>query len=219
MSTLETYEAHESVLAFIQKNGLAGPGTLVTDTLRLCRARMILEELGELAIAMHEYQALSDGAPDLDELFKLKIPIADGLADLLYVSQGLAIIMLPEPLRDSWDLVLTSTNYQTHLEDLMILSQWSVRVIDYILDPRRLRMALWKLHVAIARVAIQGYNLPFREVFREIQKSNMTKNLKGAKVGEKGNQVPDYKGPGYEPPDLARVLRLCVEGEYRSSTS
>jgi hypothetical protein len=211
MSALETFEAHESVLAFITKNGLAGPDTTVTDQLKLCQARMIIEELGELAIAMHEHEL----QPTLENL----VPVADGLADLLYVSQGLGITMLREPLRDAWNLDLSYLKTQSHLEHLVSLGQRVSRVVGYLLDPYRLRMGLWDLHVGIAAVAIKGYNLPFREVFREVQRSNMTKELRGCKIGEKGNQVPGYKGPGYEPPDIVSVIRLCAVDGLSSSTS
>lgn len=218
MSTLETFEAHESVMAFIQRNGLAGPGTPPSDTLRLCRARMSIEELAELAIAIHEHQVALD-AKDDEAVAKLLIPVADGLADLLYVSQGMAAIFLREPLRDAWSLDLSYLKPQSHLEDLVSLSQRVSRVVDSLLGRLDLRLRLWDLHVAIAAVAIKGYKLPFREVFREVQRSNMTKNLRGCKVGEKGNQVPGYKGPGYEPPDLASVIRLYAAGGLSSSTS
>lgn len=220
MSTLETFECHEAVMAFINKNGLAGHGAVDhTGLLKLCRSRMVLEELGELAIAMHEYQVASDGAPDLDELLNLRVKIADGLADLLYVSQGLGIIFLREPLRDAWNLDLNYFKPQSHLEDLISLSQRVSRVLASILDPFKLRLALWDLHIAITVVAIKGYNLPFREVFLEVQRSNMTKVV-GNKLGEKGNQIPGYKGPGYEPPRLLEVLRpCCVDGSGSNSSS
>ena len=63
----------------------------------------------------------------------------------------------------------------------------------------------------VLRGAVLRYGLPFREVFREVHRSNMTKDAartpQGAKV---------VKGPSFVPPDLSWLADLAKEpGTFR----
>lgn len=207
-----TYEVHESIHRFMVKNDLAGANghfMIMPETLKLCRARMILEELGETAEAIHNY----DGS---DEKLVL---VADGLADLLYVSHGLAIISSSVQMKDPWNFDMDQLETWTPLRALMELTSKVSRVLYSLKSPADLRLNLWSLHTGICRVAKKTYHLPFREVFLEIARSNLTKNLKGTKVGEKGDQTPGYKESGYEPPRLLEIIRPCGLGVSGSRTS
>ncbi|HLZ10534.1 MAG TPA: nucleoside triphosphate pyrophosphohydrolase family protein [Chloroflexota bacterium] len=57
--------------------GTDAPEEFITKDVALCRLRLIVEEVGELSKAMHEND---------------RIKVADGLADLLYVIYGAAIV-------------------------------------------------------------------------------------------------------------------------------
>lgn len=105
---------------------LYGPekGHLYNSSLVVSRLRLMMEELGELAIAMHQ---------------KDLVQTADAIADLIYVVVGTGEIL----------------------------------------------------------------GIPVEECFREVHRSNLTKEFDRVSLGEKGAR----KGPGYEPPDLAPILR------------
>lgn len=77
----------EMTAEFAEKNGHPAPNeaTLIDDKKKVLRLRLMMEELGELACAMHEQ--------DLVE-------IADGLCDLLYVTVGTAVAYGLGPLLD-----------------------------------------------------------------------------------------------------------------------
>lgn len=68
----------QMVAEFNLKNGYRSPDyptPSVSDTIKMLRMRLMMEELGELAIAMHENNI---------------IKVADGICDLMYVVLGTA---------------------------------------------------------------------------------------------------------------------------------
>ena len=104
----------------------AEPASLSNDRVVLARLRLMMEELGELASAMHE--------EDL-------VATADGLADLLYVVFGTALVL----------------------------------------------------------------GIPIAEVYAEVHKANMSKDLATADTGQKyGSKTA--KGRGYKAPNLEPIL-------------
>ena len=62
------------------------------------------------------------------------------------------------------------------------------------------------IYVALGTAVSYGVDLD--PVFEEVHRSNMTKRAPAspAKPGEKYPEGHDPKGPGYEPPEIARVL-------------
>lgn len=69
----------QAVREFMEKKGQVisqHPNPLLPDKVKVLRLRLMMEELGETAVAMHENNI---------------VEIADGLADLVYVVVGTAI--------------------------------------------------------------------------------------------------------------------------------
>jgi len=155
----------------------------ITKEIRDLRIRLLIEELGETVVAWHE---------------KGKILFADGLADLLYVTAGAAVSCLDGKVADRWEtdaskpvppvqlamvvINLCNAIHVNHAND--ILSLQAEMVMDY-----------------IQRIAIR-HQIPLRECFLEVHKSNMTKTPRILQDGEKGG----FKGPTYQPPNLAPLL-------------
>ena len=61
-----------------------------TNEVAVLRLRLMMEELGEIATAIHKVQALPL-LVDRDQFFEAMAELADGLADLVYVVVGTAI--------------------------------------------------------------------------------------------------------------------------------
>lgn len=127
---IELYETPwaDLVEKFNRANGDEPPDQITTDIgpkLKLQRLRLMMEELGELACAMHT-----------DNL----VEIADGITDLLYVTVGTAVAY--------------------------------------------------------------GMTEKLDALFREVQRSNMTKTFGAKPDGSKGG----VKGPNWSPPDIKGIL-------------
>jgi predicted HAD superfamily Cof-like phosphohydrolase len=189
-----TYEAYEAVKAFHVKNNLTtynGHGVVGPDV-RLLRARLILEELGEVAVAVHNN--------DLVE-------VADGFADLLYVTYGTAVSMTgPVPDYFLRGVPGCLVNPRTRLIALNQLTHWAQRVVARLESDTLTQADLGRLCQVICYGSQDPYNLPFEQVFFEVCRSNMTKELGKTDGGAKGDQGPNYKGPGYEPPNLLQFI-------------
>ena len=157
------------------------------------RTQLILEELRETHAAML--------AGDLVEA-------ADGLADLAYVVVGTAVaygLPITDAYRmsvcrrspDATDASALARNALPHLMMAVDAMAYGDLVI--------LEAALEALNRIIAESAAL-IGIPFREVFAEIQRSNMTKS-QGKDIGP-AKYPPGGKGPAYRSPNIADILGL-----------
>lgn len=187
---------HEKADAYIgEVNQLHASMDLDTVILR---QRLILEELGELAIAIH--------GRDLEM-------IADGLCDLLYVVAGTAVSLgVPVDDPNQWPSPTSPRIAAQFCEDpTHVLAQLTVDVSGLLSslvsdDPGILRHYLNHCFRTIGRFAV-CYNIDLMACFTEVHRSNMSKTLGGASGGKKyGSTNP--KGPGYSPPNLRPILGL-----------
>ena len=189
--------SRKMVRQFMQHIGAATPETFVAPDLSLTGLRLglILEELHETCTAMRRGDV---------------VETADGLADLKYVIVGTAVACgLPiddffaKPSRaprkpDPTDAVMLMAFILSHTGELATaLFGGSSIHISGILEV---------LDTAVATEAAR-LGVPLREVFAEVQRSNMTKAT-GAKIGT-AKYGPGGKGPEYTPPDIAGVLRAA----------
>jgi hypothetical protein len=165
----------------------------------------MLEELGELSIALHER--------DL-------IEAADGFTDLLYVTYGAAVsyglrmddafaeLDWPDDV-DKAILEFEVDAAKSVASSVLSMSWCSCDCVDCGKDRMRsydaLRLELSGLVVTITKAAA-GLGLPLEALFREVHRSNMTKTFTPTKTGMKYGEGGG-KGPGYSPPDIAGVLR------------
>lgn len=196
-----THEAYAAVREFNFKNNLKVYPHGNTREVRLFRQRMILEELGEVAIAVHEW----DPDPSFDNLVK----VADGLADLLYVVVGTWVMLLPPEMPDPWEVSTEGIRPFSPEEALNQLTGGTSLVLDgltYVEASKGLRATLPSLAGSIQLVATLTFRLPLRACFMEVHRSNMTKILGDVSDGRKGNSGKPYKGEGYRPPNLQGVL-------------
>lgn len=214
----ETYNALDAVTDFHKKNGQTvnytslGP---VTGACAVLRTRLILEELGELAIAIHKNSI---------------VDIADSLADLKYVVIGTAV-SFGLPLRDNFpELIKTApkdldsllNEPEKALEILALLSHRVGHVIPKVLesvesirsgsaedtesDMQGLLHLMTRLDETISDAADE-FGIPLELVFWEVHRSNMTKQLSGkAGDGGKYGDGENPKGKGYRPPDIDSIL-------------
>ena len=157
------------------------------------RTQLILEELRETHAAML--------AGDLVEA-------ADGLADLAYVVVGTAVAY-GLPIADAYgmpgcrrspDATDASALARNALPHLMMAVDAMARGDLFILEA-----ALEALNRTVAKSAA-SIGIPLREVFAEVQRSNMTKS-QGKDIGP-AKYPPGGKGPDYRPPNIASVLGL-----------
>jgi predicted HAD superfamily Cof-like phosphohydrolase len=184
---MSTFEAYTAVKEFHEKYGhlIFQRHGVVPLPQRLLRARLILEELGELAIAMHENH---------------EVEIADAVGDLLYVTVGTAVSCLDRPIADAWTDKLPAVK---DLKALAVVTGSVSRVVTDLANDRDLFTLVHSLSNLVFALNC-SFNLPLREIFKEIHKSNMTKSVVSVVGGKKGS----VKGPDYVPPDLKGIL--CI---------
>lgn len=182
-----TFEAYDAVKEFHLKfghhvyNGLPCPqGT------RLLRVRLLLEELGELACAIHEGD---------------RVLVADALTDLLYVTVGAAVSCLDGELSDLWEIPTRIMFEPRSIRSLVQAVGQLVSDLELGHDWDVLSSSLNLVWYYLAALAL-AHDVPLRACFFEVHRSNMTKTVIDTTGGKKGS----VKGPGYEPPQLAKLL-------------
>lgn len=207
---LPAHEAWSAVRDFHVRNhqqvGDRNSPTLNVDRkVLLLRARLILEELGETAQALHEDKELE---------------FIDGLCDLSYVVLGTAVtcgVLLPDFFGSHAPL----ENLQVHggylargsadfrLLTLAVLTQATGRVVGhFVREPQLMAFSadIKELQYQVCKLAA-GYGIPFKACFLEVHRANMSKNVSGRPAdGEKYSGAVDPKGPGYEPANLKALL-------------
>ena len=177
-------EGYQLVKEFHLKYGhLVFQGTGVTaEAVRLLRARLIIEELGELWVASHEANP---------------VLVADAVTDLLYVTLGTAV-SCTGPIPDVWGTEFNLMSPLRLLAEITNRADMVVRCLAF--DSGDLRN-----HLIVLASGLNGFNLPLRELFHAVHKSNMTKTVVDVQGGKKGS----INGPGYQPPDIEGVLNSC----------
>jgi len=186
------HEAWEMVREFHARQGFPAPDepTKLEPHIALLRQRLILEELGELAIAVHTSNL---------------VEVADAGADLAYVLHGTAVSagLKSESAFDAKNTEAIDApkmlGYVTEAVNVLIYELgW------YADKPSRIVRAVDLAVLATARL-LATYDVPFEECFREVQRSNMTKQAltkeevaRGAKGGVKGDK--------FELPNLRAIL-------------
>jgi predicted HAD superfamily Cof-like phosphohydrolase len=180
--------------------------TVVQASIRFQRYRLILEELGEMTCAFHERELVN---------------FADGLADFTYVVIGTAVVYGVH-LDETW-LQTLEDNWHRHKLMEPYLIGWSEAALDVVkigkAISRLLTATLYADLTGIRNYLAEiienafefsyGCGIPLSEVFDEIHRSNMTKNLVACDAAQKyGQSQALVKGPGYIPPDVAKVIGL-----------
>jgi predicted HAD superfamily Cof-like phosphohydrolase len=192
----EKYQAHV--------NGWTRPRfrtvPLQTETAAL-RAVLIQEELTETVLAMRDGELVG---------------VADGLADLKYVVLGTASVCGIDQLDDfmphARELTKPTASYTlmfqtTALRHLVAVAD-ALRLLTYdgfaaaAIDT--LARELHSLSRLTSKTAAD-LGLPFKAIFAEVHRSNMTKTPATAAPGEKYG-AGGGKGPNYEAPDIAAIL-------------
>jgi len=187
----DDYTAWELVRAFHLRYGHAAPDALtaLSPEVRLLRQRLILEELGELAVAVHQR--------DL-------IKIADAGCDLAYVLHGTAVAA-GKLSRSMWtyDPVKSAIERpsltRVALSAATCCAKLDTDGVAYYVEAAVLDVGL----------LLRSLRIPFEACFREVHASNMTKAVPSAtKPGEKyGDGEKTGKGATFVPPDLRAILR------------
>jgi predicted HAD superfamily Cof-like phosphohydrolase len=169
-------------------------GQLSTEDLIL-RQRLILEELGETAQALHQQNI---------------VEIADGLTDLLYVVYGSAaalgtlasdqwirpeeVCKITPGLAFSWMTSITrSASFY-----FQALASSQIDEVSLIQACQMLASDICGLGAA--------FGFPMEELFKEVHRSNMSKHLGNAGAGKKYGSEKVGKGPNYQPPRIREVL-------------
>jgi predicted HAD superfamily Cof-like phosphohydrolase len=189
-----TYDAFNAVKEFHLRNGqqVCDQPTELNEAVAMLRWRLICEEVGELAVAVHENAQKEN-----------RVKIADAIADLYYVTVGTAVssgLRVEDQFseeEENFDLSDLLCELAEDLSGLFLSSDFLRHVVMAWL--RSLLMDLNSLATY--------YHIPLRECFLEVHRSNMSKNLSGnAASGEKYDPLVDPKGPGYTPPDRESIL-------------
>jgi predicted HAD superfamily Cof-like phosphohydrolase len=187
---------HEMVSAFMQHIGSETPTKPVDrgTAIEGIRTQLMLEEFRETHAAML--------ASDLVE-------VADGLADLAYVVVGTAVAY-GLPIADAFkppvgklripDATDASALARNALPHLMMAVDAMARGDLLILEA-----ALEALNRTVAESAA-SIGILLREVFAEVQRSNLTKS-QGRDIGP-AKYPPGGKGPNYQPPSITGILGL-----------
>lgn len=182
-------ECYDAVKEFCIKFGQPVFKNDVTKAIRDLRIRLLLEELGETVVAWQE---------------KDKIGLADGLADLLYVTTGAAVSCLDSKVNDPWSFVEPNIRHKpTPVVELAMVVTNLCNAIHIGHTSQVLCIQVEIVMETIYRVAVR-HGIPLRDCFIEVHKSNMTKDVIQLNDGQKGG----YKGASYRPPNLALLLEL-----------
>jgi predicted HAD superfamily Cof-like phosphohydrolase len=188
--------SREMAAEFMQRIGAEVPEreTDRAPEVAAVRLQLIVEELLETHMALV--------AGDLVEA-------ADGFADLKYVVVGCAVaygLPMDDFFQDA--VVPPQKPDAADAASLMLAMTPPLKDVAYALAGRcdlwaALRYADVSLSIEAARLG-----LPLRELFAEVHRSNMTKEP-GASIGAAKYGPGGGKGPGYEAPDIAGVLRAA----------
>lgn len=182
----------DATAEFAKFNGRSIPAEDKGPGLALLRTRLAVEELAETVVALHER--------DLVE-------VADGLADLLYVVAGAAAAYgaelddyycLSEPVGPPHSGDATARERMARKLCLAFEGLPSAFYHNMGVGAACERMA------AAVRDVAKACNLPLRELFLEVHRSNMGKTAKVDPASKGG-----LKGYGYKPPDIAGVLEAA----------
>jgi Phosphoribosyl-ATP pyrophosphohydrolase len=185
--------SREMVAEFMRHIGSETPEAVTDRPVEVAamRVHLIQEELLETGLAMARGDV---------------VEVLDGLADVKYVVVGTAVayglplgdfFYVPSPAREAPDAVAAMS--------LALASSEPLRDVAFALAGREdLGSALRALDVAVSMEAAM-LGLPLREAFAEVHRSNMTKEP-GAAIGAAKYGLGGGKGPGYQAPDLRRVL-------------
>jgi hypothetical protein len=157
------------------------------------RTRLMIEEFTETYIALHQNDILE---------------AADGLTDLLYVIYGTAVaygVPCPDTFFTPTKLPVSSFkpgNVLTFGRSVLPLLRRACDAV--VMAPAHCGAALLDL---AAEVCIFGADcgFPIRELFLEVQRSNLTKTFAPNTTGGKYSHA-NPKGPGYSPPNIEGVL-------------
>ena len=195
---------YEKVLEFMKKHdqatrekfGIPDPDVV------LLRVRLVIEETAELCIALHKNDLIG---------------IMDACADLRYVVVGTAIAYgLPslelfgtsEPglkaseayQAGSWSKVIYFSRLNRLVNCLVHSMSNSLGMLSFSEFQEIGREIQTEINEVLREIGYIDamYQIPAKEVFAEVHRSNMTKNKldkhsKGGKVGKKGFTAPDFK--------------------------
>ena len=199
----------EMVTEFHHLNGSVIDAVDPGPEVAVVRTRLMIEEFAETYIALHQ-----------DDV----IEAADGLADLLYVIYGTAVaygVDCPDVFQEPRRAPVETFNRGNVLQ----FARAGVRVLARVCDvvattPAASSGALTSLAIEVCAFGA-ACGFPMRELFEEVQASNMTKTFSPATntAGGKYGAGVNPKGPGYRPPDIAAVLERARESFARGSTS
>ncbi|NKY60375.1 nucleoside triphosphate pyrophosphohydrolase family protein [Nocardia flavorosea] len=192
LSDVETFNRAADVLL------LNEPGWPPHPDIDLALA-LIDEEAGELCDALN--------ARDM-------IEVADGIADLLYVTAGLilriggrALVDLPNLVNithraPGWDV------YDSEFTDYPEKIESAVANLKYAVERREHHLTCNYAEILVLSVAALGsiLALPMEAVWRSVQASNLSKIVGGKVLRNDANKI--VKPPTYMPPDIPKVLAL-----------
>lgn len=200
VTQMQNRSIFESVRQFTQQNEqlwMTTPTLIADPNVKLLRMRLIMEELGELASAIHEGNL---------------ILTADGFCDLLYVVAGTGVSM-GIPIVDPFVTPDSPEDAKLHNSRMsyLILGQLisaADKLFQSISQDNLLDINIYLQSFAeIIGYAASKFGIDFKECFYEVHRSNMTKTLGGAKDGKKyGADKSTVKGKTYSPPDLVSIL-------------
>lgn len=172
----------------------------------LLRVRLHLEELGELAVCVHQNDLVG---------------VADGLTDLFYVVIGTAVTC-GIPIIDRWPEIPLGETCEApipfRLATLANLSKTVAR-LNYWLTTSNIEELGRAVQNVIEQIYAAAYTMriPLRECFLEVHRANMSKKLGGAKDGQKYSEGGG-KGPGYRPPELQPILfKMFAEAKKQAT--
>lgn len=198
----------EMVTEFHKLNGSVIDGKKNNLEVAVLRARLMTEETAETLAALHENNV---------------IEVADGLADLLYVVYGTAV-SYGAPCEDAF--ITTRRQPVTSFSRAAVLSfttavlprLWhACQVLEKPQAAGDIGQSLYALAREVCTFAA-AWGMPMKELFAEVQRSNMTKTFAGAKntAGGKYPAGVKAKGPDYQAPDIKGILdqaqKACLAG-------
>lgn len=211
----------DMVKQFHQKFGLTlnNNPTIPSDKDVSLRINLIMEESAELL----EAASLSLAEYDGKGISKSIIGVADACADLLYVIFGAAntyglILALDMNMADELgfdDPVFLSEFPEEHLPKMNRgLMEANRRYVEACLskDLGKIWLSLNNLAV-FAHAVSKACGIKIDPVFREVQRSNMSKVWEDGTVHRRESDGKILKPPTYSPADIEGVLRLQIAGK------
>lgn len=179
--------------------------------LALLRIGLIAEELSETLAALRSQKTNE---------------VADGLADLLYVTYGTAV-SYGTPIHDCFVEPHMAFVDAVNPNEAARFAAAAMRPFD----TATAAMAAWQSRQALLASALDslcytvanfaaGWGWPMDELFFDVHASNMTKTFARPEPGQKYGAV-NPKGPGYRPPATATIMAAAKAraDALRSSTT